>query len=65
MQNIFCRKEDLHNEADVESLFVDRLLSKLGYPDNRVKRKKSLKKIKIGKGSKVENYRPDYVLMDR
>lgn len=48
----------------MESLFVDRLLKALDYPDNRVARKQSIAQIVIGKGSKKENYRPDYVLFD-
>lgn len=64
MRNIFCRRADLDSEADVESLFVDRLLAKLRYPDNRVKRKDALEKIKISRGRKKEPYTPDYVLLD-
>lgn len=65
MRNIFCRRTDLDSEADVESLVLDRLLEKLRYPDNRIKRKDSLDKIKVGRGSKKESYTPDYVLLDR
>ena len=63
-KNMFCTITDLTNEAQVESLFIDRLLKSLDYPDNRVKRKESIAEISIGKGSKKENYRPDYVLLD-
>lgn len=62
--NIFCDKNDLINEADVEALFVDRLLSYFKYPDDKIKRKKSLDEFVIGKGSKKEKYKPDYVLLD-
>ncbi|MDV2504553.1 MAG: N-6 DNA methylase [bacterium] len=65
MRNIFCCRSDLDSEADVESLFVNRLLAKLRYPDNRVLRKDSLDKIKVGRGRKKQLYRPDYVLLDR
>ena len=63
-KNMFCNIADLSNEAYVESLFVDRLLKALDYPDNRVCRKESISDITIGRGSKKENYRPDYVLLD-
>ena len=63
-KNMFCTITDLTNEAQVESLFIDRLLKSLDYPDNRVKRKESIAEVSIGKGSKKENYRPDYVLLD-
>ena len=65
MRNLFCQRSDIDSEADVESLFIDRLLEKLRYPDNRVKRKDSLEKIKVARGSKKESYTPDYVLLDR
>jgi len=64
MNNQFCKYRDLSNEADVEALFVDRLLRHLNYPDDKVLRKKSLSEIIIGKGSKKERYKPDYVLLD-
>lgn len=64
IKNMFCSETDLKNEADVEALFVDRLLNKLKYPDNRVSRKESISQIVIGRGSQKENYKPDYVLYD-
>jgi type I restriction enzyme M protein len=64
IDNIFCKSNDLNNEASVEALFVERLLKALDYPDNRVARKESIARISIGRGSKKENYRPDYVLFD-
>lgn len=64
MKNLFCNSTDLKNEADVEALFVERLLAYFSYPDDKVKRKKSLDEIVIGKGSKKEKYKPDYVLFD-
>jgi type I restriction enzyme M protein len=63
--NLFCLFGDLHNEADVEALFVDRLLNKLRYPDNKIQRKKSLETFRIGRGSKKESYKPDYVLLNQ
>ena len=43
---------------------MDRLLKALDYPDNRVIRKESITQIVIGLGSKKENYKPDFVLLD-
>lgn len=65
MRNLFCSRADLDSEADVESLFVERLLGKLKYPDDRVLRKDSLEEIVVGRGHRKEKYRPDYVLLDR
>ena len=65
MKNIFCESSDLNSEADVEALVIDRLLSKLNYPDNRIRRKNSLERLAIPRGSGQERYRPDYVLFDR
>jgi len=62
MKNLFCNNSDLSNEADVEALFVEKLISSLDYPDDKVSRKDSISQIVIGKGSKKENYKPDYVL---
>lgn len=62
-KNIFCHKSDLTNESSVEQFFVNRLLELLHYPDKSIKPKNSLKKIAIGKGSKKENYKPDYVCL--
>ena len=63
-KNFFCAVGDLKNEAAVEALFVERFLKALDYPDNRVARKESITQITIGRGSKKENYRPDYVLLN-
>jgi type I restriction enzyme M protein len=63
MKNKFCKFKDIENEASVEALFVNRLLQDLGYEDHDIQYKVSLKKIKVGKGSKSEKYRPDYILM--
>lgn len=62
MENLFCDNNHLTNESDVESLFVDRLISDLSFPDEKVKRKHSIEQLAIGIGSRRENYKPDYVL---
>lgn len=64
MKNLFCNDADLSNEADVEALFVEKLLKALDYPDSNILRKDSIDQVVIGKGSKKENYKPDYVLKD-
>ena len=65
MQNIFCSSNELHNEADVEALFVEPLLHALGYPSNRIRRKASIEELPLPTtGVRAERYRPDYVLMD-
>src|ERR1700732_126536 len=64
-RNLFCERKDLRSESDVEALFLNRLLVKLRYPDNRVLRKESLEEIRLGRGSRRQAYRPDYVLLDR
>ena len=64
MQNAFCNSEDLRNEADVEALFVEPLIRRLGYPDNRIRRKAAIETLPIPRGHRVENYSPDYVLLD-
>lgn len=64
-QNMFCAISGLKNEADVEALFVDRLINKLRYPDNKVQRKKALREFHVGRGSKRELYKPDYVFLNK
>ena len=64
VKNLFCSKKDLRNEASVETFFVDRLLKSFGYPDDKIRLKESIDYITIGKGSRTEHYRPDYILLD-
>lgn len=64
MRNLLCDSDDLHNEAHVEALFVERLLQELRYPDNRVRRKAAIEELAIPTGARTEKYRPDFVLMD-
>lgn len=65
MKNMFCDSKSLNNEASVERCFVERLLSALGFEDADIRPKTALREIKIGRGSKSELYKPDYILMDR
>lgn len=65
LRNMFCAQGDLKTEADVEALLVDRLLTKLRYPDNAIRRKHTLQPRRIPRGSKRERFRPDFQLHDR
>ena len=62
-QNIYCRRDDLSNEASVETFFVARLLKDLGYQDNQIKTKASIESREVGPGHKKTNYKPDYLLL--
>lgn len=62
-ENKYCKSSDLTNEASVETFFVNRLLSDLGYKDAEIRPKKSIEELKIPKGSKREKYKPDYLLV--
>jgi type I restriction enzyme M protein len=64
IKNAFCSLDDLRNEAAVETFFINRLLVYLGYPDSRIRTKDSIETLPVPRGSTVENYRPDYVLLD-
>lgn len=65
MQNLFCDSATLHNEADVEAEFVERLLVHLGYPASQIRRKASISEITLpNTGRKAELYKPDFVLYD-
>lgn len=61
-RNLFCTKSRLGNEADVEAWFLLKLLDHLGYNEDEIRLKESLKEHKIGKGSKSEYYRPDFLI---
>ena len=61
--NLYCRFDDLTNEASVESFFILRLLADLGYQDSQIKTKHSLQLLSVGRGRKKEEYKPDYALM--
>lgn len=61
-QNMFCKWDDLDNEASVESFFMDRLIHALGYEDSEIKTKSSIDSRPIPKGRETENYKPDYII---
>lgn len=60
--NLYCRLEDLSNEASVETFFISRLLKDLGYKDSQIQTKKSLQSLTVARGHKREKYKPDYAL---
>jgi type I restriction enzyme M protein len=63
--NLYCNRQDLHNEASVEMFFVNRLLKDLGYRDSQIRPKEAISEIVVAVGSKRVNYKPDYVLTYR
>ena len=62
-RNLYCRRGDLGNEASVETFFLARMISDLGFRDDQVRTKESLEKLAVGKGRRRERYRPDYALL--
>ncbi len=62
-RNLFCKAGDLHNEADVEQIFVRRFLEHLGYSDKQIRPKDSLTKLTVGGFHQPEaKYRPDFAI---
>lgn len=64
-RNVYCRFTDLSNEASVETFFVSRMLTDLGYKDSQIKTKASLSALTVARGRKREKYKPDFALMFR
>ena len=62
-RNLFCHYSDLGNEASVESFFVTRLITDLGYRDSQIATKKSLDELAVGRGRRKERYKPDFALV--
>ena len=62
-RNLFCRKRDLINEADVEQIFARRLIEYIGYEDKQIRPKDSLTKLTVGgmRGAKAQ-YKPDFAI---
>jgi type I restriction enzyme M protein len=63
MKNLFCDAANLKNEADVETWFISKLLTYLGFAPEDINLKTSINEYKIGKGSKSILYKPDYVIL--
>lgn len=61
--NLFCRADDLINEADVEQIFLRRLIEYIGYEDHQVRPKDSLTQLTVGgmRGNEAQ-YRPDFAV---
>ena len=62
-KNDFCRRSNLTNEASVENWFVDRLVASLGFDEEDILIKTSIREFKVGQGSRSSLYKPDYVLL--
>jgi type I restriction enzyme M protein len=63
-RNKYCRREDLGNEASVETFFIARMLKDLGFKDSQIKPKASLRTLVVSLGGrKTEKYRPDFALV--
>lgn len=65
-RNVYCRREDLGNEASVETFFISRMLKDLGYEDSQIKTKESLETLVVSLGGrKTQKYKPDFALVVR
>ena len=63
IKNDFCRRSSLTNEASVENWFVDKLVTYLGFKEEDILIKTSIREFKVGQGSRSSLYKPDYVLL--
>ena len=61
--NKYCKSTALSNEASVETFFVSRLITDLGYTDAEIKPKTSIDPVPVPRGRKRELYKPDYLLV--
>jgi type I restriction enzyme M protein len=61
--NKFCDKSLLINESEVEMKLINKLLDYLGYKDEHIKTKNSVKELAIARGHTTENYKPDYAIV--
>jgi type I restriction enzyme M protein len=62
-KNKFCRKTDLHNEADVEQNFARRFIESLGYRDDQIRPKDSLDALAVSLGrGRTAKHRPDFAV---
>ena len=59
-----CEKDNLSNEATVETFFIDRFIAHLGWEDSKLKLKESVEVFTINQGRKKLNYKPDYILLN-
>ena len=64
--SLYCARQDLVNEASVETFFVNRMLQDLEYHDRHIKTKQSISELTVSLGgSKTVKYKPDYALVYR
>ena len=61
-KNDFCKRSNLTNEASVENWFVDRLLAYLGFDEDDILVKTSIREFKVGQGARASLYKPDYIV---
>jgi type I restriction enzyme M protein len=61
-KNKFCSLKNLRNESDVEQFFIIKLLRDLGFTDDFVETKATIKEETIGKGQRQKSYKPDYIV---
>ncbi|QNA43698.1 N-6 DNA methylase [Lacibacter sediminis] len=64
VKNKYCSQNDFHNEADIEQVFVRRLLEDFGFSDSDIRPKNALSQLTVGgmRGSGYERYRPDFAI---
>lgn len=61
--NLFCDSHNLHNEADVEQIFLRRFIEYLGYADTEIRPQDTLTKLTVGEVRGREAlYRPDFAI---
>jgi type I restriction enzyme M protein len=60
-KNKFCSLKNLRNESDVEQFFIKPLLEELGYTEDYLKTKTTIKAANIGKKKKSKPYIPDFI----
>ncbi len=67
---LFCKKDELHNESDVEQKFILPMLTSknplgFSYSSADFRTKADLRQIKIDKGNSAKIYYPDYLIIIR
>lgn len=60
-RNKFCELRNLRNESDVEQFFIAPMLKELGFSEDYLETKVTLKQVNIGKAKKKRPYVPDFI----
>lgn len=60
-ENKFCKLKNLRNESDIEQFFVLPLLKELGFDEDYIETKTTIREVKVGKGRTSKRYSPDYI----